>query len=67
MYRRRRLAVGTAVLAFAALVAVKPPTGHIGITLNTPAAIVPGEAIAAVEVAIGTVSFALSWTKRIVH
>jgi hypothetical protein len=65
MYRRRRIGLGLAVLLFAVVLAIKPQTGRIDITLNLPATIAPGEAIAAVEVAIGAVRFALNWKKRI--
>jgi hypothetical protein len=65
MYRRRRIGLGLAILMFAAILAIKPQTGRIDITLNLPASIAPGEAIAAVEVAVGTVRFALNWTKQI--
>lgn len=48
--QRRRIGLGIALLAFAALVAAKPDTSAIRLTLDTPSANAPVRVEAALEV-----------------
>ncbi|WP_294265556.1 hypothetical protein [uncultured Sphingomonas sp.] len=55
--QRRRLALGLSVLAFAILIAVKPPIGQLRLSLDTDPETGPARAEAAIE--IGTIAVSI--------
>jgi hypothetical protein len=61
---RRRIGFGIAVLAFAVMIAMKPDTGTLRLSVNTPGVSAPMKVEAAVEVGIVAISILVTKSRE---